>query len=81
MPLKCVIGPSVVVSDARSCLARSKDRPIKANKQNKLLPDPVSQNTEEVLGESGHSLTANLFDGPVLDQEYIMLSPLLNTNA
>lgn len=50
---ECVIGLSVFASDARSCLASGKDWPIKANKQNKLLPDPVhSQNTEEVLGRA-----------------------------
>lgn len=53
MALECVIGLSVFASDARSCLASGKDWPIKANKQNKLLPDPVhSQNTEEVLGRA-----------------------------
>lgn len=53
MTLKRVIGLSVFAGDARSCLASGKDWPMKANKQNKLLPDPVhSQNTEEVLGRA-----------------------------
>lgn len=59
-------------------MACGKDWPIKAHKQNKLFPDPGHSGG---FGKSGHSLTANLFDGLVLYQEYIIISTLLNTNA